>query len=289
MPLPTPLLRLDAQAHKNTYGHVLVLAGSRSMLGAPALCGLAAMRCGAGLVTLGIARDLNLTLQKKISPVMMTLPLAQTRNRSLSARAWGTLQKHLSRFQAVALGPGLGREKSTKNFILKITAAANQPLVIDADGLNALSSDLQCLRRARSVRILTPHPGEMSRLISRPTKDINKNRQKTARAFAREHGVILVLKGAPTVVASADGEFYLNSTGNSGMATAGSGDVLTGMIAALLAQGCNGFEAARWGVYLHGLAGDLAAKTRGRAGMIASDIITQIPQALKSFKDKKKK
>jgi len=285
MRLPAPLSRRDKNVHKNTFGHILTLAGSRRMLGAPALCGLAAMRAGAGLVTLGVPKSLNAALQKKISPVLMTLPLPETREQTLSTGALPAIKKAAGNFRVIALGPGLTQNPATQNFIRKTIATATQPLVIDADGLNALAGNLKILNRSDVPKILTPHPGEMSRLTKLSPKEIQKNRKKIARDFAVKHRVILLLKGPRTIVASDKGKIYINTTGNAGMATAGSGDVLTGMIAALLAQGISGFEAACLGAYLHGKAGDLAARDKTKAAMIATDIIDHIPVAIKKIKN----
>lgn len=250
------------------------------MAGAAALCGLAAMRSGSGLVTLGIPKSLNAVVQKKISPGIMTWPLAETRDHTLAPSAYAAIKKRMGAFSIIALGPGLSQNKSTQQFILKIIGQTPKPLVIDADGLNALAGHLEILKRSpSSIKILTPHPGEMARLTGRPKIEIEKSRRQAARNFARQYGCTLLLKGPQTVVAHADGRVYVNTTGNPGMATAGSGDVLTGMIAAFVAQGLNGFEAAKWGAYIHGLAGDLAAKKRGRVSLIATDIIEQIPKA----------
>ncbi len=262
MRLPTPLLRRDRNAHKNKFGHVLILAGSPAMLGAAALCGLAAMRSGAGLVTIGVPKSLNLTLQKKISPVIMTLPLPETTQQTLAVDAYQRIQADIEKYQAVAIGPGLTQHPQTQRFILKMIVNAIQPLVIDADALNALSGQLDTLKKNSVDKVLTPHPGEMARLLSVSKERIEKERKEMAMTLARKYNCILLLKGHRTVVASPEGMVYINRTGNSGMAKGGSGDVLTGMIAAFLGQGLSGFEAAKWGAFLHGKAGDLAAKKK---------------------------
>jgi len=285
MQLPAPLLRRNPKAHKNKFGHVLILAGSRAMLGAAALTGLSAMRAGAGLVTIAIPESLNLTLQKKISPVAMTLPLKETKSQSLDLSAYNQIKKNLSRFQAIAIGPGLSGHSSTKKLILKIIGSVQQPIVIDADALNALPGHLEILKKTKTAKILTPHAGEMARLtgihINKPTTE--ENRQKAAQGFAKRYNCTLVLKGHRSVVASSKGRIYLNPTGNAGMATAGSGDVLTGILAALLGQGIEEFEAACFGVFLHGKAGDLAAKSVPKASLIATDIIDFIPHAFRDI------
>ncbi|MCB9757696.1 MAG: NAD(P)H-hydrate dehydratase [Candidatus Omnitrophica bacterium] len=276
-----PLLRNKPHRHKNDFGHVLILAGSSSMLGAAALVGLAAMRCGAGLTTIGIPKSLNPSLQQKISPVIMTLPLPETKEGTLSKTAYATIMSKLKNVQVLALGPGLSGDPTTQNLILRIIANCPLPMVIDADALTALAQDISVLQKNTSPKILTPHPGEMARLTGYKKDFIENSRKKIAGDFARNYHCTLVLKGHQSIVASVKGELSVNSTGNVGMATAGSGDVLTGMIAAFLAQGLAAYDAARLGVYLHGLAGDLAAKEKTAISLIATDIIEKIPLALK--------
>lgn len=280
MRLPAPLLRRNPDVHKKDFGHVCVLAGSRRMLGAAALTSLAAMRSGAGLVTAGIPRSLNGILQKKISNVVMTWPLKETKEKTLALSAFKQIQTAWDKFDVLAVGPGLSTQESTQALIRKIIAVSPVPLVIDADALNALAGHLELLRKTKTPKILTPHPGEMARLTQMRKEDIERHRREVAEEFAGRHHCVLLLKGHRTVVASPDGKVYVNKTGNPGMATAGSGDVLTGMIAALWGQGLSGFEAARWGAYLHGKAGDLAAQSKTRPAMIASDIIDEIPNAI---------
>jgi NAD(P)H-hydrate epimerase len=249
------------------------------MLGAAALSSLAAMRSGAGLVTAAVPRNLNLTLQKKISNIVMTMPLAQSRTGSFSLKAYDQIKKIWDRFDAIAIGPGLGRELSVQRLAREIIIHCPKPLVIDADALFALAGHVQILFKAKAARVLTPHSGEMSRLVDRSVKAIETNRSKTSRDFAHRYNCVLLLKGHQTVVASPEGKTYVNRTGNAGMATAGSGDVLTGMIAAFLGQGLSPFDAAKYGAYYHGRAGDRAAASRTKGSMIASDIIEHIPQS----------
>jgi len=285
MLLPTPLLRQKINAHKNIFGHALILAGSPRMLGASALCGLSAMRAGAGLVTLGVPKSLNLTLQRKISSVLMTLPLPETLQHTFSARAWADLKKDIQTFSAVAIGPGITCNARTQMFVSAVVANCPQPLVIDADALNTLAfANLDILLNSKAPKILTPHAGEFRRLLHKkeiPDENDLKNRCRMAKDFAKRYRCVLVFKGHRTVVADVSGACYINTTGNSGMATAGSGDVLTGILTAFLAQGISPFEAAKWGVYLHGRAGDLAAKAMGKSSLIASDIIDSLPKAIK--------
>lgn len=282
MRLPEVLRRRDPHVHKTHFGHVLILAGSRHMLGASALCGLAAMRSGAGMVTCGVPASLNEALHKKLSAVIMTLALKETQEQTMSLSAAAQIFKSGLHYNTIAIGPGLSRHPQTQAFVLKIIKNATVPLVIDADGLNAIAPALKSLTKTHTEKILTPHPGEMTRLTGLKKSVIEKCRQKVARDFACRYRCVLLLKGHRSLVASPDGRTYLNRTGNAGMATAGSGDVLTGMIAAFLAQGLSGFEAAQWGTYLHGRAGDLAARDKPMASLIATDIIEFIPHALRA-------
>ena len=273
MRLPLLLSRRNPNLSKHDFGHVLVIAGSPAMLGAAALTALAAMRSGAGLVTAAVPQGANLTLQKKISHVVMTLPLAQTASGAFSAKGFQQLKKIWHKFDSVAIGPGIGRQVSTRNFARRVIEHCPKPLVVDADGLYALAEQVNILRKAKGPRILTPHAGEMSRLIGLSVKAIEKNRKKAASEFSSKHDAVVLLKGHRTVVAAPDGRTYINRTGNAGMATAGSGDVLTGMIAAFLGQGLVPFQAACLGAYYHGRAGDLAARQRTKLGMTAVDIL----------------
>jgi NAD(P)H-hydrate epimerase len=245
------------------------------MLGAACLASLGAMRAGAGMVTAAVPRGLNLALQTKIAHVVMTRPVSQTASMSFSLPAAAELLRGIGQFSAVVLGPGVGRHSSTVSFVRRMVMDCPLPMVVDADGLNALAGHTRSLDQAKGPRILTPHAGEMARISSERAKG-DKERKSLALGFAREHGVILVLKGSRTVVAAPDGRSYINTTGNPGMSTAGSGDVLSGMIAAFLAQGLSPFDAARWAVGLHGTAGDAAARSFGRTSMIATDILSSL-------------
>ena len=258
---------------------MLIIAGSPSMLGACALSASAAMRSGAGLVTVAVPRGLNLTIQKKIPNYIMTMPLAQNRAGSFSLKAYDQIMKIWDRFDALAIGPGLGRELSTQRMARELIVQCPKPLVIDADALFALAGHTQLLLKTKGTRVLTPHAGEMARLVDRSVRAIEASRAKTARDFACRYNGVLLLKGHQTVVVSPQGKMYINRTGNAGMATAGSGDVLTGMIAAFLGQGLSPFNAAKYGAYYHGRAGDLAAKAGGKSGMVAQDIIDHLKES----------
>lgn len=257
---------------------MLILAGSSRLSGAAVLCAEAALRGGAGLVTLGIPKSLNNPLIKIKSPEIMTLPLPETKTGSLSVRGLKRIMEFSRKTDILALGPGLSRDKGTQALIRKVIAATNKPMVVDADGLNALAGQR---RLFKDNMVLTPHTAEMSRLSGLTIPVIEKNRKKVAKEFANEYNVEIVLKGKNTVVADNKGNFYLNKTGNPGMAKGGSGDVLTGIIAAFLGQGLELFQAAKYAVYIHGLAGDLAAMRKTQISMTASDIIDMLPEAIK--------
>lgn len=292
MRLPQQLLRRRLKSHKRDFGHIFILAGCGRFSGAAVLASAACIRSGAGLVTLGLPKSLNSPIIK-IKPLeVMTLPLPETKELSLSYQAYRKIKKFSENVDILVIGPGLSQNRSTQNLIRKLILKIDKPMIIDADGINALigyldkiKKSLTCSGRQEKSKIknmiLTPHPGEMARLLNKTTDEIQKKRKIIAMNFAREYNVILVLKGYRTVVADPKENFYINKTGNPGMATAGSGDVLTGMIAAFLGQGLNPFSAAKYAVYLHGLAGDLAAREKIQIGMIASDIIDKIPEAIR--------
>ncbi len=246
------------------------------MLGAACLTSLSAMRAGAGLVTAAVPRGLNLTLQEKLSCVVMTCPLPQTRQMTFSLPAADILLRKMTRYNVVAIGPGLSLQPATLRFIRQMVAACPLPMVVDADALNALAGHTGLLSKAKGPRVLTPHAGEMARLAGLPASGEARFNRKIVLDLARQWNSVVLLKGPRTLVVSPQGDVYVNTTGNPGMATAGSGDVLTGVIAAFLAQGLSPFQAARWGAYAHGAAGDRAARQKGRCAMIASDIIDRL-------------
>lgn len=285
MRLPAQLLHRKQDSHKGDFGHIFVLAGSLKFSGAAVLCAHAAIRAGAGLVTLGIPKGLSSAIIKIKPKEIMLLPLVQTRSISLSISAYPQINKFSEKVNIFAVGPGIGQDVSTQQLIRRLIIRIDKPMVIDADGLSALSMHLSLLNAKRyalsAMRILTPHPGEMARLIGLSVSEVQHNREKIAQKFAKDYNLTLVLKGNQTVVADYNGHLYINKTGNPGMATAGSGDVLTGMIAGLWAQGLTAFEAAKYGVYLHGLAGDIAVKEKTQISLIASDIIDRIPAAIR--------
>ena len=281
--IPKDLLPIrPPQTHKGDVGHVFVIAGSVGLTGAATLCSLGALRTGAGLVTLGIPESLNDLMEVKLTEVM-TKPFPETKARTFSLQALPKLVSVIEQIDALAIGPGLSQEPQTKQLVRQLLPRIVKPCVVDADGLNALADEPQLLKRLTLPVILTPHPGEMGRLIRQSAQDIQRDRERTAKEFATHYRAVVVLKGYRTVVANVDGELYVNDTGNPGMASGGCGDVLTGIIAGLLGQHLSLFDAARLGVYLHGLAGDLAAAERGQVGLIASDLLDRIPLAIRQY------
>lgn len=265
--------------HKGTMGHLLVIAGALGKQGAPLMTSLAALRSGAGLVTTALPKSIEqgFSLQNM---ELMTLPLPETETGSISIAAEKLIACAIAGKKAVAIGPGLSQDPDVRPLVLNIIKTVSIPMVIDADALNAVASDLPILKQKQAPLILTPHPGEMGRLTGRTAAAVQKDRFNVAAQFAAAWDVILVLKGPHTLVALPDGTLWVNTTGNPGMATAGIGDALTGIIAGCLAQGLLPAQAAIFGVYLHGRAGDLAAIEKGEAGLLTSDLIGKIPAAI---------
>lgn len=265
--------------HKGDFGHVLVLAGSVGMTGAGYLASQAALLSGSGIVTCGIPKSLNSIMEVKLTEAM-TLPLPETKEMSLSSASEKEIINFSKKVDVLAVGPGLSKNKETSKLVTNLLKNIDKPIVLDADGLTALSDSTNILKKRKAKTILTPHPGEMSELTGKSKSLIQKNREKIAVDFAKKNNIILVLKGHRTVVADPKGDVYINETGNSGMSTAGAGDVLTGMIASFVGQGINPYSAAVIGVYLHGLAGDIAAREKGQFSLIASDLLNRLPQAI---------
>jgi hydroxyethylthiazole kinase-like uncharacterized protein yjeF len=272
-------------SHKGTYGHLLVISGSVGKTGAAALTCLGALRAGAGLVTLGIPKSLNLAMEAKLTEVM-TEPLPETREQTFSLSAFKPIATLTARKGAVAIGPGISTHPETQKLVLKFVKGLAIPMIIDADGVNALAGHIDILKKAKVDIIITPHPGEMARLVGMFTSEIQRDRIGITRAVAREHGIYVVLKGARTIVGDPGGNIYINPTGNPGMATGGVGDVLTGIIGGLMVQGYTALDACLLGVYIHGHAGDLIAKDRGQIGMIATDIVDRLPEVIRDIRTK---
>lgn len=277
-------------SHKGNYGHVLVVAGSRGKTGAALMAAKACLRSGAGLVTIGIPASLIDIFQSCVIEEM-TLSLPDKGDGTLSEKASNMILDFLNeKADILAIGPGIGVSSDTQKLIKILIKNSTKPLVIDADGINALEGTKNILKEAKIPIILTPHPGEMARLLvplsslSELRNKIEQDRINTALSFTKETGTYLVLKGVPTIIAGPDGRAFINPTGNPGMATAGTGDVLTGMISGFLGQGLNPLEASILGVYMHGLAGDIAADEKGEYSLIATDIIDKIPAAFYSLR-----
>jgi len=266
-------------AHKGTYGHLLVVAGSIGKSGAAALAGRAALRSGVGLCTVATAVSQQ-PIVAGFSMEVMTESLPETAAQSISFKAKDRVLELASQRDAVALGPGLSLDPESQALARALVAELDRPMVVDADALSALASHLDLLHDAPAPRVLTPHPGEMARMLGTSIAEVQADRIETVREFCARHRVHLVLKGARSVLGGPDGRVFINHTGNPGMATGGSGDVLTGMIGAFLARRFDPRAALQAGCVLHGLAGDLAAADRGEEGLIASDIIEAIPGAL---------
>ncbi|MHB0955872.1 MAG: NAD(P)H-hydrate dehydratase [Pirellulaceae bacterium] len=275
------LPRRAAESHKGDYGRALLIGGSRGMSGSIALAGIAALRAGAGLVTLGVP-DVCLETVAAFEPCVMTVPLPCDAQGCLTAAAELSIQPWLARADVLACGPGMGRSPDVTRYVRSLYTSVSQPLVIDADGLNALAEQPDGLAEAGGPRIITPHPGEFRRLApgNNADGDMPDAEGQSVRAveMARAYKIVVVLKGHRTLIT--DGRRWVhNTTGNPGMATAGSGDVLTGILTALLGQGLDPWDAARLGVHVHGLAGDLAARCRTQLAMTARDVVQLLPDA----------
>ena len=267
------------EAHKGTYGHLLLIAGSVGKTGAAALAGRSALRSGVGLCTVATPASQQ-PIVAGFSMETMTEPIAETASQSLAVKAREHLVELGMQRDAVALGPGISLDTETQALARALVAEVPRPMVVDADALSALAGHLDLLGQAPGARILTPHPGEMARMLGLSIAQVQGDRIETVRRFCLEYRVHLVLKGARSVLGAPDGRVFINPTGNPGMATGGSGDVLTGMIGAFLARRFDPLTALQAGCYLHGLAGDLAAADRGEEGLVAGDIIECIPAAL---------
>lgn len=267
-------------ANKGTLGSLLCICGSFGMAGAAIMAGKAALRCGLGL--------LKTALPKSIYPIAagaifesVFFPLEETPDGKISKNNIEFLLCEAEKSSAVLIGCGLSVCDDTKALVNSFIENYTKPLVLDADALNCVAENPDILKKAKAPIIITPHPGEMARLVKSTPKEVNQNRAEIAADFAKEYGVVTVLKGAGTIIASPYGRVMINRTGNSGMATGGSGDALAGMTGSLLAQGAKPFDAAAAAVYLHGLAGDIAAEKLGRISMLPTDLINEIPQAYK--------
>jgi ADP-dependent NAD(P)H-hydrate dehydratase / NAD(P)H-hydrate epimerase len=264
-------------SHKGDYGHFFIIGGSPGLTGAVCLAALAGARSGCGLVTAGIPKGLNEIIEIKLTEIM-SLPLPDTQENFISRQAVNTAKNFINeKADAVVIGPGISTNEETKEFVKTLIPQIKKPLLIDADAIKIISEEKNILKNL-SRPVLTPHPGEMSFLTGLSIDEIQGNREETAEKFARENNVILVLKGYRTVIT--DGKnTYINLTGNPGMAAGGSGDVLSGIIGSFLAQGAESLQASKTATYIHGLAGDLAAREKGEISLLPSDIIENLPLA----------
>ena len=273
------LPRRPLTAHKHSVGKIFVLAGSKNLTGAPTMAAQAAMRTGAGAVILGTPASIHKALVRKVTEVMVSA-LPETPAGSLSLQGLEQIEQRADWADVVVIGPGLSADPETRQLVLTLLRRIPRPIVLDADGLTAVISDHSVLRRRRHPTILTPHVGELSRIVRADASEIEALRVRYAPEAARQLKSVVVLKGSPTITGTPAGVAYMNSAGNPGMATAGAGDVLAGIIAGLLGQGMGAVESAYAGVFIHGLAGDLASNAYGQRSLMALDILDQISHAL---------
>jgi len=278
--ISSQLPRRLPDTHKGDYGKILVVGGSTGLTGAAVMTCESALASGAGMVTAGVPASLNAIFEAKMTEAM-THPLPDGGSGALRVEASREVAALLEKdIDVLALGPGLGRQAGTREFVLKLVEWLKKPVVIDADGLNAFESQSGLLKALEAPAVITPHPGEMARLSGLDITGIRRSPIQVAGDFAAEHGLVVLLKGAPSIIAEPSGRTILNPTGSAALAKAGSGDVLTGILTALLAQGLDAFPAAWCACYLHGLAGDLAACRLGERSVVAADLLHEIPAAL---------
>lgn len=279
--IASSLPKRPIDSHKGDFGHVFVLAGSEGMTGAAYLTSQAALVSGSGLVTLGIPRSLNTIMEIKMTEVM-TLPLAETSGRSFGKAAGAAILRFIEKCDVAAIGPGISRRQETQALVRSLLKKIEKPVVLDADGLTSIAGGADVIMKRKAATVITPHPGEMARLIGRDTAHVQKNRERVAKSVSVQYNCVTILKGYRTIVAAPDGQVYVNESGNSGMSTAGMGDILTGMVASLIGQGIGPYSASVVSVYLHGKAGDIAAQEIGQFGMVAGDVLARLPQAFKA-------
>jgi len=278
-----------SSAHKGTTGHVFVIGGSTGKTGAAIMTSQAAMRSGCGLVTMGVAASLNAIFESQCLETM-TLPFTEETPGVLGISAFDEIMRASEGKSCIAIGPGLGTSLKTEKLVLKLIQEMTIPMVIDADALNVLAGNTEYLHKAKTMHVLTPHPREMARLTGLSTQQIQADRLAFSRRFAQSHHVILVLKGEKTIIAHPEGSIAINPTGNPGMASGGMGDVLTGIIAGLVAQNIGLNNAVETAVFIHGMASDLLQKQMGRIGFLASDVINMLPYTIdKCVSESKKK
>jgi len=282
------LKRRRADAHKGSFGHVAVIAGSKGLTGAAHMASLSALKIGAGLVTLLIPKSLNAIMEVKLTEVM-THPIEDEGKGYFPLRSFDEIKEFVADKDVIILGPGLSREKEVGDLVRKIYVEMEGPFVIDADGINAFEGHFELLKSFRRQAVFTPHPGELSRLISMPARQINEERIDVGRSFVKDTGLILVLKGARTIVFDRDGTFFINPTGNPALAKGGSGDVLTGFIGGLVSQGYSLLESSIFSVYVHGLLADMWVEEHSEMDLLATDLLGYLGKALREIRDGKER
>jgi NAD(P)H-hydrate epimerase len=266
-------------AHKGIFGKLFILASSKGLTGAAAMAAMSANRTGCGLTKLGCPHSEQPVLAAKLTEIM-TVPLPDVAKKgAIALRALGEVREMINQHDAIIIGPGMGTHHETRDLVRRVVKSLDKPTIIDADGLNNLAGVTEIIKECKAPLVLTPHPGEFKRLTGDTVPDSYLDKADLARRWASEFGAVIVLKGSPTIVADPEGLCYFNQTGNSGMATGGSGDVLSGMVGSLLAQGLSAIDAARCAVFIHGFAGDIAADTLTERSMVAGDLITFLPSA----------
>jgi hydroxyethylthiazole kinase-like uncharacterized protein yjeF len=271
-----------SDAHKGDYGHLFILSGSLGKTGASVMAGKAALKLGAGLVTIGTPQSC-LPIVARAMAELMTEPLPETPKKTFSADALGRSLELLKDKDALLLGPGISTHPSTAEFVKALVPRIRVPAVLDADAINILAEEPDLLKSLKKIVVLTPHPGEFARLLGLPTKEVVAKKLELAPQFAQEYGVYLVLKGYRTLICTPEGKTYINPTGNPGMATAGSGDVLSGMIASMIIQEKDPLLATLAAVFVHGLSGDIGAQKVGEKALTAGNLITYLPAAIKDL------
>ncbi len=277
----------DNNTHKGTYGHIFILAGSLGKTGAAVMAGKAALEMGAGLVTVGTPKSC-LPIVARSMMELMTEPLEETPESTLSEKALDKIKKLLKGKDAVLIGPGISTNKQTRNLIRSLLPLIKVPALLDADALNCVASDPEVLKSLSFPVVITPHPGEFARLVKTSAKEVVEKKLELAPEFAKKYGVYVVLKGYRTIIATPDKKIFINPTGNPGMATGGSGDVLSGMMASLIMQGGDFLNAVLASVYVHGLSGDMAVKKIGEKSIIAGDLIDFLPGAVMSMEQERR-
>jgi NAD(P)H-hydrate epimerase len=281
---PKPIPARDKDTHKGNYGKVLFIAGSSNYLGAPYFAALSFLKAGGGLSYLATPANLAAFIGSKGSEIVF-VPLKNTTSGSISLENKLQLIQFSKNIDMVVIGPGLSLNKETQTLVRELSAEIRKPLLIDGDGITAVANNLECISKREAPTILTPHLGEMARIVGKNIEDISKNKVDVLQNTAQKLNATIVLKGAHSLIGYPDKSVFINLSGNPGMATAGSGDILTGAIAAMFGLGFSINDAVRMGVFLHGFAGDLAAKEKGEDGLIASDIMNQLPVSLKTYRE----